>query len=278
MTDMFFKPTDSRQYLHFHSSHPRHVTRNIPYCLSYRICQIVSEPERRKQQLYSMKQRLINLKYPEQLIDNAIEKSLGKTSQIVQKSTDIIPFKFTYSHMNVHYTCDNIFPILNNMLKKSFKNRKTMFLKSIKQPPSLLKHIKQQKNTFSVTKCGRSRCKTCQIIIQSRKTINIGSMQLPITSNMNCTTTHVIYLIFCSGCNNFYVGQTTQQLCNRMTLHRQHINTPNYANQPVSHHIRQCGSQFLVSPLFQSPIKSSYILLKMEQFFINLLKPVLNCD
>ena len=64
LTDIFYKTTDSHQYLHFHSTHPRHIKRNIPYCLAFRIIKIVNNNELRQQRLSELKQILNDLKYP----------------------------------------------------------------------------------------------------------------------------------------------------------------------------------------------------------------------
>ena len=42
-TDIFYKPTDTHQYLDYRSCHPKHTKQNIPYCLARRICSIVSK-------------------------------------------------------------------------------------------------------------------------------------------------------------------------------------------------------------------------------------------
>lgn len=60
-TDIFYKSTDTHQYLHFGSSHPRHIKRAIPYNLARRICTIVSDEETRNQRLNELKQFLTNI-------------------------------------------------------------------------------------------------------------------------------------------------------------------------------------------------------------------------
>ena len=40
-TDIFYKPTDTKQYLNLRSCHPRHVKRGLPYNLGRRICTII---------------------------------------------------------------------------------------------------------------------------------------------------------------------------------------------------------------------------------------------
>ena len=39
--DIYHKPADSKQYSLFHSCHPKHVTKNVPYNLANRICTMV---------------------------------------------------------------------------------------------------------------------------------------------------------------------------------------------------------------------------------------------
>jgi hypothetical protein len=51
ITDIYHKATDTKQYLHFKSCHPRTTKNNIPYNLARRICTIVIEPGLRKQRL-----------------------------------------------------------------------------------------------------------------------------------------------------------------------------------------------------------------------------------
>lgn len=45
---IFYKTTDTRQYLHFGSSHLRQIKKRIPYNLVRKICTIVSNEETKK--------------------------------------------------------------------------------------------------------------------------------------------------------------------------------------------------------------------------------------
>ena len=40
-TDIYYKPTDTHQYLHFSSCHPRHTKHSIPYSQARRLCTII---------------------------------------------------------------------------------------------------------------------------------------------------------------------------------------------------------------------------------------------
>ena len=78
-----------------------------------------------------------------------------------------------------------------------------------------------------VSKCGKTRCKTCKHIVEgdsfcsntTGKKYNVISRE----DAMTCATKNVIYLISCKKCGIQYVGETSQALRNRMNNHRQKL-------------------------------------------------------
>ena len=68
-TDIYYKPTDTHQYLHFGSCHPHHIKTAIPYNLARRICTIVSDINTRDLRLEELKLYLVSQKNPGQLIN-----------------------------------------------------------------------------------------------------------------------------------------------------------------------------------------------------------------
>lgn len=85
-TDVYYKTTDTHQYLNFKSCHPTHIKRNIPYNLSRRICAIVSEEKTKDRRLMELKMYLSAQNYPEKLIDSAIEEA-KKIPQNILRTT-----------------------------------------------------------------------------------------------------------------------------------------------------------------------------------------------
>ena len=67
-TGIFYKETDSRQYLLFYSCHPRHTKINIPYNLARRIRTIVIDETTLTHRMQELKCFLNKQKYPEQVI------------------------------------------------------------------------------------------------------------------------------------------------------------------------------------------------------------------
>ena len=73
--DIYYKGTDSHQYLDFFSCHSRHVKQNTPHALARRICTIVTKDDIRNIRLGELDTFLTNKNYPKKLINNGIEKA-----------------------------------------------------------------------------------------------------------------------------------------------------------------------------------------------------------
>ena len=74
-TDIYYKGTNTHQYLDFRSFHPKHTKYNIPYCPTRRLCTIVTNNDSRDQRLSELKNFLRKQNYPEQIITTGIEKA-----------------------------------------------------------------------------------------------------------------------------------------------------------------------------------------------------------
>lgn len=74
LTDIFYKPTETQQYLNFKSCHPTHNKRSIPYNLIRRICTIVKDENAKDQRLAKLITFLTVWSYLETLVVSAIMK------------------------------------------------------------------------------------------------------------------------------------------------------------------------------------------------------------
>ena len=102
ITDIYHKPTDTKQYLHFKSCHPRHVKSNIPYNLARRVCSIIQNENLRTLRLNELKTALLKREYPLQLIEHGITKAKNLDMQTLrspkeQTNKDNITFIETYN-------------------------------------------------------------------------------------------------------------------------------------------------------------------------------------
>ena len=269
-TDINYKTTDSRSYLHFQSLHPRHIKRNIPYNLAFRIYKLVSSPNMRKIRLLELKDHLLALNYPENLVNDAINKSYDYESG-KPKEEKILPFIIP-SNINSSKICNSTFyQGFKDIINRFFINHKLLICKT--QPPNLIRHLNRNFN-FSIRQCSKPKCKTCKIIIEKRGGISINNHFIKFNCNMNCTTDNVIYVLFCNGCTAYYVGETGNSMNIRINLHRNHIVKEGFL--PVSKHIKYCCGAFKVIPIYRLPIDSIYLRRQMENYFIKVLKPRLN--
>ena len=89
------------------------------------------------------------------------------------------------------------------------------------------------------SRCKNAACKTCPFV-NSSPFINLNGIILPLFYDGNCQTTNVIYVIKCSLCEYFYIGETGRTVGRRM---REHLNSiinfafhKNYHSKPVALH------------------------------------------
>ena len=291
-TDIYFKPTDSKQYLLFTSCHPKHTRTNIPYNLARRICTIVSNTDTRDKRLYELKQILIERKYPIALINNGIQRArvlniqdLRKTKEVT--SSKVIPYISTYNPRNVEAfnVIHQNLPIIQNepRIKQALENHR--IIKSKRQPKSLKKLLTSAKLTteekFTVKKCGRSNCGICLNLIEGSNFEFKSGIQFTVKNNFTCASGNLIYVIKCSGCHQEYIGQTGLPLRKRMTVHRQQINDPSTRQIPVSEHLDTCAAnirpKYRLFPLYQFPENSTQqTRVNKETLFIKKYRPQLN--
>ena len=83
-TTLYTKPSRVVQYLLPSSSHPSHITKNIPYSLAYRLRRIESVEANFLENLHLLRSELISRKYRPAIIDAAIErvKSISRDSTL----------------------------------------------------------------------------------------------------------------------------------------------------------------------------------------------------
>ena len=295
ITDIYHKPTDTKQYLDYKSCHPRSTKNNVPYCLARRICTIVTDGNLRKKRLQELKVALKNRNYP----TGVIEKGISMASQLDIKTLrtpktqnndqNIIPYVSTYSpnapHMYSHIMGG--IHILRGSNRMQEVLNSSSFIKSNRQGPNLKKLLTRARftedekhNHIGSRKCGDKRCKCCINILETTSfTFHKTNQIFDIKSSLTCTSKNLIYVIICNGCSEYYIGETGDYLRNRCTVHRQGIR--HCTSISVDRHIHHCAKQsspmFNILPFYkmrQNCLREER--LKMENKFIETLKPSLN--
>ena len=97
-TDLYVKPTDHHQYLHFSSAHANHDKCSIVFSRTLRISRLFSNDSDFEQNKEKMRLWLVKREYPEKLIDSEMRKvkfNIRETDK-KNKSQNGVPFVVTY--------------------------------------------------------------------------------------------------------------------------------------------------------------------------------------
>ena len=178
------------------------------------------------------------------------------------------------------------FVLFKALRKRGYSAR---FLRDVKS--KLLKYINSgdnikppymectdQSDHFADTCGSNGLCFTCPHIYPCSSVIsNVTNLSFKLQSNLNCSSSNIIYLLHCEGCGKQYIGQTKRSLRCRFNNHRYDI-----ANERptviASHFNRACHiDDCKIIPIFQCPKLTSVeettkTRLEIEQYFIKTLK------
>jgi hypothetical protein len=288
-TDIFYKTTDTKQYLSYDSCHPRHTKNAVPYNLARRICTIVSNIPIKNERLKELEAFLIRRKYTLQIINHGIENAKKQPQEILRKvkikeESNILPF-ITRHNPNRENDFGKVKMIMDYIketpsLNEIYNNTKIIHSK---RQPSNLKNILcraafTMNDKTSVKKCNKPRCTLCKIIIEGDKfTFPTIKWDFKVTSNMSCETLNCLYVLTCGGCQEIYIGETNN-LRLRTNLHRDHIT--NNSGLYVSKHIHDCASKkenkFRIMPFYKIRRDDTGLRKQKEEHFIKKCSPNLN--
>ena len=284
-TDIYRKPTDSQQFLHFRSSHPKSCLKAIPYTLARRLCTIISSKHILETRLSELYHTLRQRGYPPSLINQGINLALQAPQENLRypspKSKEQ-PLAYISTHNRGN---PDLFPAIyrnTQLLKNNDRLNKlleqTKIINSKRQPYNLKKILTSayfgSTPQQGVTKCHKSRCELCDILIES-KSFKFKNSPIPfkIKRNLTCDSSNVIYVIRCSNCSDEYIG-CSKSLRNRTALHKNHIKSETNRKLFVSKHIFECGKKFEIIPIYQN--HDYNLLLLKERDFISKYTPSLN--
>ena len=219
--DIFYKSTNTHDYLSFYSAHPDHIKKNVPYNLAKRIIVFVSDDKRTIIRLNQLKEWLLKCDYPENFINKAFHNAkLQGPAPRPKNKTKTIPFITTY-----HDNIDNqslVSNIRHKMGQAQSNDLKYIFdyahiILSQRQPKNMLRTLTKAK--FAATtqlkqnglfKCTDKRCKICRLYIQECSNFTLSNGQnWEIRTHITCNALKVIYFLTCNFCKNTtYIGKT----------------------------------------------------------------------
>ena len=303
-SDIFYKDTDSHDYLPFNSCHPRHIKTNIPGNLARMICTIVQDPDRKEHRLQELKKWLRNAGYPKGLVNNQIKKFKYKdidflrNKVVYEKSDNLLVYVQNHNPKNPHVYnyLRNAFISLTSINKYSEIFKNTRLIKSVRQPPNLGRML-QKHNIFientpnGVFKCKQKICGTCDYILET-DVVNFHNVATNVRTNFNilrpfnCMSKDLIYKIICRGCEqDFYIGETVH-LRKRTSGHKfdfRHVEDKIEKHEQIMKvhmHLHDCAVMlyppFYIVPFYQVRRKTLIARLTVEKYFIRKFNPTLN--
>ena len=257
--DIYRKPTDSFNYLHFGSSHPLHTRNNIALSLSKRIIRIASH--NRDARLDELMDNLISRGHPKRNILEAFSKVFSPARE--KEEGEVLVFTTTHNPSQ-SFPKKKIKDCLKNVsgdsMNRVFKNARVIV--GTRQPKSLRQLLIRSKfslNNFKtrekVAQPGLFNCRGCKYhrlgFIKRCQRFSFGKRNQFVWEyrrRFNCSSTNVIYILKCRRCWKFYIGET-KDLKKRTRKHKSDVFHPkNSYCRVLSEHLRRCS---FASPHFQ---------------------------
>ena len=277
-TDIYYKETNSHDYLNYDSFHPKTRKDNIPFTLAKRIIVFVSNPDKVVLRLAELQNWLRKCKFPETIIDKGFfnARLQGPAPKPIDKN-DIVPFVTT--HMS-NYDCSHILKNtkafinshLNERVRTVFNDCK--FVLGLKQPRNILRLVSHANfdstgmlSTFEepglFTECSDPRCVLCKTYIQQCKSFYTANGVLwQIRCHMNCNSENVLYYLSCNMCNGAttYTGKTRTKFRLRLNGHISDCRTGNTTDK-FDLHVHECGTK---NGCLSPPFFKVYAFLKLK--------------
>ena len=134
-------------------------------------------------------------------------------------------FKFIINFDINYISLKKDFNLISSVLKNEFvwlNDFKFSFLNSASKNLNNLfinsKKFETNQIQYYTKKCNITDCITCKFLYNDNFLLT-NTFTLPITSNSNCLSTNVIYVILCKKCKLYYIGQTSRNFCDRSKEH-----------------------------------------------------------
>ena len=260
--DIYYKPTNSFNYLKYTSCHPKHTKNNIALSLGRRIIKLCSS-ENHEKNLTNLRSHLINCDHPADVVDETLAKLFSPPPPNT-KEEDCITFVRTHNpgqspNFRILENClDNL---QSPHMKKAFSNKKPLL--ATRQPRNLRKMLTKAK--FNITPppprpirqvglvpCGK--CKYCRlgyIVPATEFTLRRGDKVYTWTYTrlFTCDSVKVLYVLICIKCEDYYVGKANI-VKPRISKHASDVRHPeNSKCRKCTDHLRDCSR--MVEPFFR---------------------------
>ena len=264
-TDVYYKATNSHDYLNYNSSHPDHTKNNVPFNLAKRLICFVTNDKVLQSRLKELRTFLKQCDYPESVIEKGIynAKLQGPAPKTSEKVIPLVTTNYANLKLNnvIRRKKHHIEHTPSNELKDTFKT--CNFILSQRQPKNLLRILSpsqyppetsnRNNPTNPISKCTDKRCKICKLYIQCVNSVVTATGKVwDIRCQMSCQSKNVIYFLTCNRCDGdvSYIGKTVN-LRNRTNDHISSCRT-GHGSDIFDNHVHNCtGNKPLEEPYFK---------------------------
>jgi hypothetical protein len=123
--------------------------------------------------------------------------------------------------------------LANALINRGYTRR---FLRKIKN--NTIKSLEISQNLCISKACGSNKCKVCKTFLKPNSYVG----KFKIKNNVSCQSKNVIYCLECNYCHLRYVGQTKNEIKQRLWHHSSDIRTAK--DKVFANHIRSCPLRF----------------------------------
>ena len=233
---VYIKPTNTFSYLKTDSNHPNFIFANIPKSLFIRIRRICT---------HFCDYLFFTRKLIFQLLDRGYDfKSLIALQFTIGKIPRECLLEYKAKKINVYSKNNNHVLFFGNEFNRSFIQKNELYNNSLSHIQKAFQWLIDYKlkfyflislNLFSIfihkkklvytnchtRKCLINNCNICEFVNSNSYIFLKNGFIIPIKDNCNCISRNIIYIIRCTYCDVFYVGQTKRSAVERL---HEHIN------------------------------------------------------
>ncbi len=239
-TNLFVKPTDTHQYLHFSSCHTYHTKSGIPYGQALRLRRIISNDEDFDEKCSELKSWLLKRGFDERMVTEKIEfaKRKGREELLYferdNKEQDTRLNLVLRYHPALSSKVHNIVRTKQHILEVDEEHRR-VFNEIPRVTYRRAKNLKDGLVRASLPllttniavgsiSCGKARCQIClHINITKTFTNRDGTRTYKIEKGPHtCDTKYVVYLMECGTCGIQYVGSAKTAFRQRFNNYKSH--------------------------------------------------------
>ena len=259
-TDLYCKETDSHNYLHFDSAHPKHCKTSLPYSQLLRLKRICSYErdflkhsgmilahfQRRGYSVETLQAAMNKVKVikREDLLREKTEEEEKQTDQVISIITSYTPqcnelptlVKKNWGIVQRSSTTKNLAKRRLVVAYRRPKNLRDILVRAKLPDNNGTNNETSLPLSESANACRTRNCRYCKILDHSgRIKSHTTGREYNCKKHVTCKSSNLIYCITCTSCGMQYVGQTKLRLMDRFGNHFTSIQRNDGKNDVCKH-------------------------------------------